>query len=166
MKRNKILSFLSALGMAVALYFGIVLTPKNPSPTPSPTVAPTVETPSPEPSAFPTPAPAECVPAPILGECEDHPLGGSIFREAVQAAQAEVEKNRNFVVDGFVMSELEYTAEVARVLSLAGYCSKAGLADEVWVKSKDNTWSDHFDLVTSDLSVWFNYAAKCIPARF
>ena len=79
--------------------------------------------------------------------------------------------NNGFAVDGRVPDESAYTGEVARVLRGMGLCATNGLPDEVWVTaplpvSVPNSFSEHFDIVTSWGEVWDLYAARCVPAAF
>lgn len=70
--------------------------------------------------------------------------------------------------DGRVMDEVEYTAEVAKILrERMGLCAIPGttVIDEVWVKNT-NQFSEHWDVVRADGHPISLYAARCAPAAF
>lgn len=179
--KNRLTAILSTLGGLLALWLGMNTKPVTPTPSPSP--SPTVSA-SPIPSAFPTPSAAatptatpsatpvsstpfpQCSLPPSDGKCEDNPSSTPVFIAAVRSAQFKVADGGGFEdKNGKVVNEGAYTQEVARMLRLVGYCADSKLADEVWVKGS-NEFSEHYDLVQRDGTVWLHYAARCSPAKF
>ena len=144
-----------------------------PSPEISPTVAPS-PTPKPVPTAtaIPTPKPTAtvvvvhfvCELPPSDGDCTDNPSTPSDFVSIVRDGQAEAAR-KGLSVGDKVLNEAAYVAFVAQFVQSKGLCASNGLADEVWVKT-NNDFSEHFDIVTSDLRPWTKYAARCAPAKF
>jgi hypothetical protein len=145
---------------------GVSVVPGLPGSSPSPTATP-------RPGASPTPA---ATPSPSGGgSCslasmpDGSPCAGETpsFLVQVEAAQAEVRRNRPDLFDGNrVRSEDAYVQEVARVLRTRGLCaSQGGPKDEVAVKST-NQWNDQYDIVLGSGEVWTSYQVTCRPARF
>lgn len=160
-----VLAILAALGL-----WNPSPVPPQPTPTPTatqtPATSPTIEpTALPTPSVAPTPSPEDgCVLPPSTGQCVQHPGGRGEFRDVVEKAQAQIPA-RFFKEDGTVKNEAEYTAAVAKVIRILGYCAVDGQADEVWVK-KMNEFSEHWDIVRSDGSPITLRASVCKPAYF
>ena len=154
------------LTLAASLAACLPLLPPVPvaTPTPSPTATATA-TPSITPIP-PTPPVYACQLPASDGVCEDKPKSAPLYQEAVWDAQNQVAIAGKLIgQDGIIPDEVAYTAEVARLLLVAGYCSTNGLADEVWVK-KTNDFSEHYDIVRSDRVVINLYAARCAKAKF
>lgn len=166
---TSILGFLAALG----LWFGRppVTNPPTPTETPSPTPVP-----SPSPAPLPTPPlaylcklppqtePSKCVENPI--DDVDRPF----FMEALMSAQDSAEEN-GFIKNGLVVDEVAYMNEVVRILRVSGYCAINGREgghtsdDEVWIKN-ENSFSEHYDILTAAGAPWTKYAAICRHAKF
>ncbi len=159
-------AFVLAILAALGIYLGGPPSPK-PTPTPVPTATATatpIATPTTEPTRLPTPEVAACSRfEKTAAPCVDKPTLPSVFREDVRAAQEMA--RAKFVIGDWVVGEKEYTAEVARLLREAGHkATSCGLPDEVWIEG--HGFSEHFDVVTSELMVWTHYAARCEPSKF
>jgi len=163
---KKISTGLTGLLALLAYWIFGINPPNNSTPTPSPTPivisTPTPKTPTPTPivtpTLLPTPEYPKCSLPPSDGKCEDNPTQ-SMYSDVVKKAQAElaVDHSDNPIV---------YTNRLAKMLQDWGYCATNGLEDEVWVKKGSNTFSEHFDVVTSRGEIWNKHAATCKPAKF
>lgn len=190
MKLTKIIVAIALIfSIAACGLIKIDILPK-PSPTPTPTatpiVNPTIEptptatpTPTVEPTASPTPTPSPS-PTPFLcalpaqtepSVCTFDPDLVAHFDLAVRAAQDRA-VTAGLVVDGKIVGEdVNYINFLVSDLKSNGYCAINGRLgghtsdDEVWVKDVQ-TFSQHFDVVTSDNRPWIKYTALCKPAKF
>lgn len=132
--------------------------------TPTPTAAPTA-TPSPTPSAGLT-----CN-LPALPHCDDKccTAGGTVmFVSELELAEADLYKTQPnlFQSNGQVKNNFEYLAALAkRLTQLTGLCAEANAHDEIRVK-RDQTVSQHIDVLISDVTPWVGGAYTCRPASF
>jgi hypothetical protein len=138
--------------------------PGGGSPTPTPTAPPTSPTASPNATASPVTGSCSLAAMPEGSPCRAE---SPAFQVQVEAAQAEVRRNRPDLFEGNrVRSEDAYVQEVARVLRTRGLCaSQGGPKDEVAVKNT-NDWNDQYDIVLGSGETWTSYQVTCRPARF
>lgn len=149
---------------------GDVTTGSGPSskPTPAPTATPA---PTPTPTATPS-ANATCK-LPKLPNCDAQccSQGGSVFlRNEIDAAQNSVRTKRPelFFSNGDVRDNFEYLKVLAQeVLNLSGgaICAEPLGHDEIRVK-RDQSISQHVDVLIADREPWVGGAYTCRPASF
>jgi hypothetical protein len=174
--RPSLLSFALAAGI-VSLSCGGSSTPAGPSASPSPSTEPR---PSPTPSATPTPEPAglTCTVPPVENPLPCNPWSKpkkanfltQVF-DAIHTVQRE--KPEVFEVQGndvVVVKQDAYMRSVVKVLERDyGLCAAydvPGLPkDEISVKNS-NDFSEQFDILTGQNTVWWNWAVTCRPAVF
>ena len=141
----------------------------GPSATPTPVAAAT-----PAPTAVPTPTPATsnltCNLA-KLPNCDANccSAGGSVmFRSEIEEAQADLVRTQPglFQGNGDVRNNFDYLAALAkRLTERTGICAEALAHDEIRVK-RDQSVSQHVDVLIADVSPGILGAYTCRPASF
>lgn len=152
---------------------GDVTTGSSPSGSPTPRATPT-----PTPGATPTPTPSPTPRAgvlsctlPRLPNCDAQccTQGGSVlFRAELEDAEAELLRAQPglFFSNGNVRDKFEYMAALAKLLTeRTGLCSEPLGHDELRIK-RDQTVSQHVDVLIADETPWVGGAYTCRPASF
>ncbi len=173
----------TAFGAAVALAvmtmagcgdgIGDVTTGSSPSGTPTPKPGATATpTPAATPTPVPTPKPGvlSCT-LPSLPLCDAAccSAGGSVlFRNELETAEDDLVKTQPglFLSNGNVKDKLEYLVALSkRLTELTGLCSAPNGHDELRIK-RDQTVSQHVDVLIADETPWVGGAYTCRPASF
>jgi hypothetical protein len=130
-----------------------------------PTAPVVVATPTPTPA--PTPTPFACVisSVPAQFRCASEPPPR--FQSIVIAAQDQVRREHPEIFDGSgrVLNQATYTGWLGQTLRAQGHCADGGTDDEISIKTS-NDFSELYDVVTGDRSVWNNYVFTCRPSLF
>lgn len=142
------------------------------TPTPAPTPAPTA-TPAPTPAPTPTPNTGSltCNLPARLPNCDATccRAGGSVrWRSQIEAAQADLTRTQPglFNPGGNVRDNIQYMNALAkRLTEMFGLCTGVLGHDEIRVK-EDQNFSQHIDVLISDVTPWVGGAYTCEPASF
>jgi len=138
-----------------------------PDPTPPPA-------PAPRPSG--SPPPSTC--APDTSGCVVNEIGNTCinasYREAVMAAITQyIQSNPDVFEDPDAEAPTikdgrtqEYMAGVVAILNQQGYSAQVDSEDEIAVKRSGGSFSEGYDILTSDRQVRRFHAATCTPASF
>jgi hypothetical protein len=91
-----------------------------------------------------------------------------LFTPELEAAQDDLRRNQPalFHANGQVKSNFEYMGALAkRLTERTGLCAEPLGHDELRVK-RDQTVSQHIDVLISDVTPWVGGAYTCRPASF
>ena len=175
MRKRVMEAVILAAGLAVACGEGIggVTSGTSSGPSSNPTPSATA---TPRPSATPTPAPTP-VPGALSCALPSLPLcdancctsgGSNLFRNEIETAEDNLTKTQPglFLPNGDVKDKFEYIAALAKKLTeLTGLCAQANGHDELRVK-RDQTISNHVDVLIADETPWVGGVYTCRPASF
>ena len=141
------------------------------TPTPRPGASPT-PTPVPTPTPTPTPRPgALSCSLPSLPICDAACCssgGPNLFRNEVETAEDDLVRSQPglFLPNGNVKDKFAYLDALAkRLTELTGLCAVANGHDELRIK-KDQTVSNHVDVLIGDETPWVGGIYTCRPASF
>jgi len=127
-----------------------------------------IATPTPIPTPTPTPTPVPCTRQPFPDSFRCTPEQPR-FEEIVIAAQELVRREHPEIFDGSgrVRDETVYTGFLAQTLVRQGHCAIGGTDDEISIKVPGSqVFSELYDVVLGNGSVWNNYVFTCRPSLF
>lgn len=120
------------------------------------------------PTPTPTPTAATCTIRPIPDQFRCAAEPPARFQAIVVAAQDVVRREHPEIFDGSGrVSQTIYTGWLAQTLVRQGHCAIGGTDDEISIKTPGSTeFSELYDVVTGDGSVWNSYIFTCRPSLF
>lgn len=172
MRRTVLGAGLALTLMAVSCGEGVATLDSGAGPSgSSSSVSQATPTPAPTATQSPTPSAGLTCTLPSLPHCDDKccTAGGTVlFVSELELAEADLYKNQPnlFQSNGQVKNNFEYLAALAkRLTELTGLCAEANAHDEIRVK-RDQTVSQHIDVLIGDVTPWVGGAYTCRPASF